>query len=154
VCPPSAIKYYQYFGVCTVFCFLQIVSAETVSQPVTQFCDTQDVQTAPILEYPPTGLSSISAPMLFSDANLVDQLAWTGLVSGQLWGNGMYEVRCSSAWTSNGAAYYQMWQMFDKLTITDSFFALNHYSTSTRDYNFGNKAGYTLDQQYYGELYT
>ncbi len=110
----------------------------------------QDLGTAPVLEFPPTALQGISTAIIFTDPDIIDQIAWTASVSGQQWGNGVYELRVSSGYTAY-QEYHQMWQIFDKVVQFHPHFELYHYSTSTAEYTFGIKAGYTLDQQYYGK---
>ena len=111
----------------------------------------QDFQTAPTLEFPPAALQSISTRILYSGTNVVDQNAWTGVITGQQWGNGIYEVRASSVFTDGTNQWDQLWQIFDKIPHFWPAFANNHYATATGEYSFGIKAGYTLDSQYYGK---
>jgi hypothetical protein len=103
---------------------------------------------APILQYPPAAFGSITAAQASSDPNFPNQYTWNATVSGEAWGNGMYEIRASSATTQTSPVE----QIFDKVAQVPSFsFATNHYRTSTAEFSFGAEAGYTLDGKYYGE---
>ncbi len=112
----------------------------------------QDYAAAPILDYPPAALQNPSSPTLSNDPTSSDQNKWTASISGQQWGNGAYEVKVSSVWTDGGTQYCQMFQIFDKIAQSYPHFAANHYSSTSGEYTFGNKSGYTLDGQYFGKI--
>jgi hypothetical protein len=86
-----------------------------------------------------------------------DQAKWTAQVSGQLWGNGIYQVKGSSVYEDknfeDSAAH---WRIFDHdvtcTLLSCPHFAHRHYEAFTGEWIFGSPAGYSLDQQYFGEL--